>query len=74
MNGREDRIRTNAETKGKTDSHAESGAESGAVGAANTPTDPELQLLIDQWPNLLPSVRSAILDLLADQGNFNREE
>ena len=52
----------------------QSGAKSGAVGAANTPTDPDLQLLISQWPNLLPSVRSAILDLLADQGNFNRAE
>jgi len=52
----------------------ESAAQGAAVGAPNTPTDPNLQLLIEQWPNLLPSVRSAILDLLADQGNFNREE
>jgi len=59
---------------GKTEGRTKSGAKSGAVGAANTPTDPDLQLLISQWPNLLPSVRSAILDLLADQGNFNRAE
>ena len=43
-------------------------------GAANTPTDSDLQLLIDQWPNLRPSVRSAILDLLADESNLRREE
>jgi len=52
----------------------QSGAKSGAVGAANTPTDPDLRLLIDQWPNLRPSVRSAILDLLADESNLRREE
>ncbi len=51
--------------------HSPGGA---AVGAETCPGDPDLQLLIDQWPHLLPSVRSAILDLLADQGNFNREE
>ena len=47
--------------------HSPGGA---AVDPENGPGDPDLQLLIDQWPNLLPSVRSAILDLLADESNL----
>ena len=46
------------------------GAECGAPSAADAITEPDLQLLIDQWPNLLPSVRSAILDLLTDESNL----
>ena len=51
--------------------HSPGGAAAGAaVDPENGPGDPDLQLLIDQWPNLLPSVRSSILDLLADESNL----
>ena len=51
--------------------HSPGGAAAGAaVGAETCPGDPDLQLLIDQWPHLLPSVRSAILDLLTDESNL----
>ena len=45
-----------------------------AVDAENSPADPDLQLLINQWPSLRPSVRSAILKLLATEGDLQQGE
>lgn len=45
--------------------HSESGgAESGALAASSTPSDPDLQYLIDAWPCLPQAVKARVLVLV----------
>jgi len=48
-------------TTGKTGVSAKGGAKSGAVGAPSVPIDPDLQAVIEAWPQLPASVKTDIL-------------
>ena len=37
-----------------------------AVGAQNAPVDPELQAIIERWPDLTDAVKAGILEMVRD--------
>ena len=49
---------------GETAVSPQGGAQCGAVDAENSPLDPQLQLLIERWPNLSKAVQQQIVLLL----------
>jgi len=46
----------------------EGGAESGAVSPISGPIDPDLQRVIDAWPNLPEAVKAGILAMVKASG------
>jgi len=53
---------------GKTQIPGTGGAESGAVGSKNAPIDPELQAVIDRWPDLPDALKAGILAMVQPSG------
>ena len=60
----EDRIRTVAEKAGEVSQFHSGGAESGAVGAETVPVDPDLQAVIERWPDLPDVVKVDIVAMV----------
>ena len=60
----EDRTRTSAGNAGETGPWPESGAESGALSGESTPTDANLQAVVDAWPSLPDPVKAGILAMV----------
>lgn len=56
--------RINAGNAGKTTVDVESGAESGALDEGLSPFGPDLQAIIDAWPNVPADTRRDVLALL----------
>lgn len=61
--------RTNAGITGKTVVDFQSGAESGALEADLSSIDPELQAIIDAWPDLSDVTRAGILAMLDEDSH-----
>lgn len=56
--------RTIAENSGKMATVAESGAKSGALPPDSNGIDPDLQAVIDAWPQISPAMKMDILTLI----------
>ena len=60
----EDRTRTPAENAGKTAILVQSGAKSGALSAEVGSIDPDLEAIVECWPNLSNAVKASILAMV----------
>jgi hypothetical protein len=59
---------TSSKNKDLRDSQNASGAESGAVSPISGPIDPDLQRVIDAWPNLPEAVKAGIVAMVKASG------
>ncbi len=57
-----------AKTPGKSHLVHQSAAESGAVEAANGKCDPNLQLIVDRWPQLPDAIKAGIIAMVRAAG------
>jgi len=55
-------------TPSKTPIVSPRGTESGTLDAQNTPSDPDLALIVDRWANLPEHIRQAVLVLVRTPG------
>jgi len=68
------RIRTPLDSASKTPIPETRGTESGTPGAPNTPSDPDLTLIVDRWHSLPEHIRQAVLALVRSTSDNERDE